>query len=86
MSSVHVTPLNPFGQLHLKLPIGNDVQVPPLRQGDEAHRFCFSQCFPKNLTKIILIIDQKMHIIFLFNHQDNLGGLESNLNCLVVVR
>lgn len=54
-SSEHVGPSNPFGQLQLKFPMGNDVQVPPLRHGDEAHRFCFSQCFPVSRNEKVKI-------------------------------
>lgn len=46
ISSEHVKPLNPFGHIHLTCPLTDSVQVPPLRHGDDAQRFCLSQCFP----------------------------------------
>lgn len=45
-SSVHVGPLNPFGQTHLNVPVGSDVHVAPLRHGADAQRFWRSQCSP----------------------------------------
>lgn len=45
-SSEQVLPRNPFGHWHLKSPPGNDMQVPLLSHGEEAHKFCFSQYVP----------------------------------------
>lgn len=63
MSWSQVAPLNPLGQLHLKLPLDSDVHDAPFLHGDDAQWFLFSQFLPGIVEKKIVGITYFTYLI-----------------------